>query len=226
MQISVRAVFLGFVSAASTLLFLLAPLRWKLFGAYGFCMSVFHYSEYLSIAWSNPSSLSTDSFILYHSVHYAVAAIASWFEYGIELYYFPWIKEHTELLYFGLLLCVSGEVLRKLAIITAHSNFNHVVQFTKVEGHELITHGVYRFMRHPSYVGWFWWSIGTQIILGNPICTLLYTAVSWRFFKDRIFVEEITLLNFFGDSYFVYQKRVPTGLPFINGYDKETNKFT
>ena len=30
--------------------------------------------------------------------------------------------------------------------------------------------------------------------------------------------EEITLLNFFGEDYLLYQKHVPTGLPFIYGY--------
>lgn len=73
-------------------------------------------------------------------------------------------------------------------------------------------------MRHPSYVGWFWWSIGTQIILFNPICIVLYILVSWKFFHDRIYLEEITLLNFFGKEYQDYQQTVPTGLPFISGY--------
>lgn len=38
------------------------------------------------------------------------------------------------------------------------------VQFTKAETHQLVTHGVYSIVRHPSYVGWFWWSVGTQVI--------------------------------------------------------------
>jgi len=46
---------------------------------------------------------------------------------------------------------------------TAKHNFNHVVQSEKSDNHELITHGVYNLCRHPSYVGWFYWSIGTQV---------------------------------------------------------------
>ena len=41
--------------------------------------------------------------------------------------------------------------------------------------------------------------------------------MSWRFFKDRIFEEEIYLLDFFGEDYVNYQNRVGTGLPFIYG---------
>ncbi|CAG2182503.1 unnamed protein product, partial [Oppiella nova] len=96
-------------------------------------------------------------------------------------------------------------------------------------GHVLVTHGIYAFCRHPSYVGWFYWSIGTQvshrfpdtyadIILMNPICCVGYAVMSWIFFRDRIYHEEITLLNFFGDEYLKYKQRVGTGLPFITGY--------
>lgn len=60
-----------------------------------------------------------------------------------------------------------------------------------------------------------------QIILFNPICIVLYAIVSWKFFHDRIFIEEITLLNFFGSKYYDYQQKVPTGIPFIKGYEIE-----
>lgn len=64
---------------------------------------------------------------------------------------------------FGFLMCLSGEVLRKLAMWTATTNFNHEVQSVRADDHILITHGVYQYMRHPSYVGWFIWSIGSQV---------------------------------------------------------------
>lgn len=31
--------------------------------------------------------------------------------------------------------------------------------------------------RHPSYMGWFWWSIGTQLLLCNPVVCLLSVHV-------------------------------------------------
>lgn len=60
-----------------------------------------------------------------------------------------------------------------------------------------------------------------QILLLNPFCIVAYTLASWRFFYERIMVEEITLLNFFGEDYYHYQKKVKTGLPFIEGYRVE-----
>ena len=118
----------------------------------------------------------------------------------------------------GLLVCLGGEGLRKLAMFTASSNFDHLIRTRREEQHTLVTTGIYGLCRHPSYVGWFYWSIGTQIILCNQLCCIAYTLVSCRFFYERIFEEEMTLLHFFGREYATYQSKVPTGLPFIEGY--------
>lgn len=58
-------------------------------------------------------------------------------------------------------------------------------------------------------------------MLCNPVCAMAYAIVSWKFFKFRIMDEEVALLNFFGEEYLDYQKRVGTGLPFISGYRAE-----
>lgn len=220
-QIAVRASFLGFIFALGLSATITAPTAWKPLGIYSAIMAFFHIGEFLGIAWSNPQSLSIESFILNHSVQYALAAVVSWIEFALELHFFPKLKEHYFCWIIGVVLCASGEIVRKLAMLTAKSNFNHLVQYVKSDEHILVTHGIYGLMRHPSYVGFFWWSIGTQIILANPICIVLYAGASWVFFNTRIYVEEITLLEFFGYQYHIYKKNVPTGLPFISGYDVE-----
>ena len=57
-----------------------------------------------------------------------------------------------------------------------------------------------------------------QLILVNPLCIPAYAVVSWMFFNSRIYIEEITLLNFFGQNYVDYQRKVPTGVPYVKGY--------
>ncbi|XP_063708224.1 protein-S-isoprenylcysteine O-methyltransferase [Culicoides brevitarsis] len=217
-QILWRAALLGFVFSTGFYVMLYASTQFKAFGIYGMFLAVFHYSEYLGIAFSNPSTLSVDSFILNHSLHYHIAAVSSWIEFGLESYFFPQMKEFSIIWIIGALICFSGEVLRKAAMITASQSFTHVVQFEKAQTHRLVTNGVFSLVRHPSYLGWFMWSIGTQLILANPVCIVIYAVASWKFFNDRIFMEEITLLNFFGEEYYQYQQKVPTGLPFIKGY--------
>lgn len=196
--------------------------KYKSFGIYLAFLTMFHFSEYLAISISHPQSLTLDSFMLNHSLQYEIAAISSWVEFFVEVYYFPDLKKFKTAWIVGAIICMSGEVLRKTAMLTAKKSFHHLVQFQQTEDHKLVTNGVYKFFRHPSYVGWFYWSIGTQIILANPICFVLYAIASWVFFKERIHMEEITLLNFFGQDYVQYQKTTSTGLPFIKGYSVDS----
>ncbi|CAB1329486.1 unnamed protein product [Coregonus sp. 'balchen'] len=161
--------------------------------------------KYLVTAIINPRSLSLDSFLLNHSVEYTVAAVSSW------------LKQLSWLSLVGLVMVLCGDFLRKSAMLTAGSNFNHIVQNEKAQSHVLVTDGVYAFFRHPSYVGWFYWSIGTQVMLCNPVCIAGYTMASWRFFRERIEEEELSLIHFFGEDYLEYKKKVGTGLPFISG---------
>lgn len=188
------------------------------FGLYAMSLAFFHQSEYVVTAIFNSHTLSVDSFLLNHSWEYGIAAISSWIEFWLEYYFFPGMKSFHFLSLIGLVLVIGGEALRKLSMFTAASNFTHHVQFRKRHGHTLVTHGVYALFRHPSYVGWFYWSVGTQLLLCNPICLVGYTLASWRFFEDRIIDEEELLIQFFGDEYVEYKRRVPTGIPFIKGF--------
>ena len=90
------------------------------------------------------------------------------------------------------------------------------------DGHRLVTYGVFSLVRHPSYVGWFYWSVGTQLVLCNPLCVVAYAAASYAFFKGRVEYEEWTLIRAYRQEYEDYQARVPTGLPFIRGYYYQT----
>ncbi|XP_050502924.1 protein-S-isoprenylcysteine O-methyltransferase isoform X2 [Diabrotica virgifera virgifera] len=220
-QIAVRAAFLGYVFALGIFVKLVVPSHIQIFGSYICVMSFFHFSEFIAIGLVQPKFVSTDSFVLNHSPQYIAAAVSSWVEFFVEYYFFPAISGMKQFYWvsnIGLGICVLGELLRKTAMLTAGSNFNHLVQCEKFSNHTLVTYGVYGWFRHPSYVGWFYWSIGTQILLLNPLCVPAYALASWLFFKTRIEIEEITLLNFFGQNYCDYQEKVWTGIPFIYGY--------
>lgn len=217
-QIAVRGCFLGTACGLGVMVSVLCSSSYHVFGWYMVVLTLFHYSEYITTAIGNPATLSLDSYLLNHSVAYGLAAVASWVEFFIERHFLPEMKTLWYLSTFGILVCLWGEIIRKAAMLTAKTNFNHIVQTERQKDHELVTWGAYSMFRHPSYVGWFWWSIGTQLILVNPICTIAYALASWSFFYERIYFEEITLIKFFGEKYLDYQKKVGTGLPFIRGY--------
>ncbi|XP_014908690.1 protein-S-isoprenylcysteine O-methyltransferase [Poecilia latipinna] len=215
-KVAVRACFLG-VTFGCGLIISFSDTTWTHFGWYMCSLSFFHYSEYLVTAVINPRSLSLDSFLLNHSLEYTLAAVSSWLEFTVEKLTVPELKHLTWVSLVGLVMVLCGEGLRKAAMLTAGSNFNHIVQNEKAQSHVLVTSGVYAYFRHPSYVGWFYWSIGTQVMLCNPVCILGYTIASWRFFRERIEEEELSLIHFFAEDYVEYKRKVPTGLPFISG---------
>lgn len=178
---------------------------YRFIGVYLVSLVFFHFSEYVTTSIFNAHTLSIDSFLINHSREYGIAAIVSWIEYTVEFYFFPQMKSIQIIGIVGTLMVVFGELLRKVAMFTAGSNFTHVVQYRKRDTHKLVTTGVYSLFRHPSYVGWFYWSIGTQVLLCNPICFIGYTFASWSFFNDRIFDEEETLIQFFKEDYSVQE---------------------
>ncbi|KAL2650613.1 hypothetical protein R1flu_018741 [Riccia fluitans] len=146
---------------------------------------------------------------------YLVALTFGLVEHTLESLYLPNCKTQSIVTNTGLGLVIVGELIRKLAILTAKQNFTHEITEDYSEDHHLVTHGIYRYVRHPSYLGFFLFAVGTQVLLCNPIATVGYIIVLWRFFRDRIEYEEYFLVEFFGEKYEEYQKKVPSGIPFV-----------
>jgi protein-S-isoprenylcysteine O-methyltransferase len=115
----------------------------------------------------------------------------------------------------GFAMLLVGQSIRTAAMITAGQSFHHLIQTSKKKNHILITHGIYSVFRHPSYVGFFYWSIGTQIFLGNLIHSILFTIVTWNFFQRRIPYEEESLCTYFPQEYPSYLARTWMGIPFL-----------
>ena len=198
-------------------------LQWSL---YVVCLATFHLMEFFTTALFNPESATYDSYLINHSVAYTVAALMSWTEFWIVYV----VSERFDLQYLsiprnlavpcGLGLVVFGQCMRSVAMWTAKHNFNHIVQERRKSNHRLVTAGVYRIFRHPSYVGFFYWSIGTQVLLGNPFCAVAYAIASWSFFNKRIPNEERYLCEtIFPKEYPAYMRRTFVGIPWIRGYD-------
>ncbi|KAL7096882.1 hypothetical protein ACP275_10G108500 [Erythranthe tilingii] len=179
-----------------------------------FAVFFFHCSEYiLAISVHGKNSVDLKSLLI--SQKYVFAMVCSLIEYLIEIYFFPEIKEHWLLSNTGLALVVVGEFIRKLAIITAGRSFTHLIKRFHEEHHVLVTKGVYKYIRHPSYCGFFVWSVGTQIMLCNPVSAVAFAVVVWNFFRTRIPYEEFYLRQFFGSEYEEYARRAASGIPFI-----------
>lgn len=200
-------------------------MAWQWSG-YASAVSMFHLSEYFTTALYNPTAASSDSFLVNHSTSYTAAALTSWTEFGLRFALAPQWNLPRPLVYFGLGMAVLAQMIRSLAMITAGESFNHLIQTYKKENHVLITHGIYSILRHPSYVGFYYWSIALQLLLGNAAHAILFSVVSWMFFKRRIPFEEESLCAHFPHEYPAYVARTWMGIPFLYSHltVKESDK--
>jgi protein-S-isoprenylcysteine O-methyltransferase len=175
-------------------------------------VAFFHLSEVLLVWAFNREELSWQSALF--SGSYVAMLVLTIVEFEVESRYAPWLKQPAVSIA-GLVLAVAGEALRKAAMVTARRAFTHEIAEHKRDGHVLVTTGVYRVIRHPGYLGWFLWAIGAQLVLCNPIATVLAAVFAWRFFAERIPYEEARLRRFFPGTYDAYRARTRTWIPFI-----------
>lgn len=223
--IALRAFCLGAAAAAALLATVLALLLtdsplWRA-AFFLLTLAAFHFLEFWVTARRNTPVATTDSFLLTANwPAYAIAHAAAFAECILVGVLFPtrgWGLAGTGrvCLALGLVLVVLGQAVRSAAMLHAGASFNHQIQWKKADAHVLVTGGVYGWLRHPSYFGFFYWGLGTQLVLGNVVCFFAYAAVLWYFFSRRIRIEEVKLVEFFKDDYVQYRKRVGTWMPFI-----------
>eukprot|EP01064_Diplonema_japonicum_P019098 TRINITY_DN277_c1_g3_i1.p1 TRINITY_DN277_c1_g3~~TRINITY_DN277_c1_g3_i1.p1 ORF type:complete len:320 (+),score=19.89 TRINITY_DN277_c1_g3_i1:82-960(+) len=186
----------------------------------GIC--VFHQGEFSCAALYRPRDLDAVAYLLPGlgaTMEYNIAIAIGVSEFVLQLYFTPKLKSG-----FGCVVPFAAGVcmvlfafVRIAAMAQCGSNFSHVIEHTHRSSHSLVTTGLYSVMRHPSYFGWFWWSVFSQLTLLNPFSTVAYSAVSYYFFSRRIPSEESLLADsdFFGDEYIKYRDSVPTYIPFI-----------
>ena len=207
--IAIRSFFLGLAFGLSLTLtfFLLQQPSNRLWRAPFFlaALSLFHFLEFYVTALYNPPAATTSAFLLtgngyaYNAAHTLALIECIFGNYVVPRYIsqrpylYPFVTlvpaergTRTAWLILGFALLVVGQATRTIAMAQAATNFTHLISFRKKESHVLVTDGVYRWLRHPAYFGFFWWGLGTQIVMGNAACFVGYAMVLWRFFKHRI----------------------------------------
>jgi protein-S-isoprenylcysteine O-methyltransferase Ste14 len=83
------------------------------------------------------------------------------------------------------------------------------------EQHRLVTHGVYRSVRHPMYAALLLYSVGQALVLPNWLAGPSYLVAFAVLFAFRVRAEERMMLEQFGDEYAAYMaqtKRLVPGL--------------
>ena len=79
--------------------------------------------------------------------------------------------------------------------------------------HELITGGVYKYMRHPMYSAHLLWAIAQIMILHNWIAGYSFLIAQIPFYVIRIKNEEAMMIEQFGADYEAYMKKTGRLIP-------------
>lgn len=211
----------GWLSTATTTEPSGAPFRFAIAAYVLFCSVLFHMSEFLVAARYRPHDTHPKAFMLYHSDAYMAAQLAALVEFVVEAWLVPdgwkWFQLSTSSVLVASFAVLVLYGVRISAMVTCGENFSLEIEESHRPDHRLVTNGIFAYLRHPAYFGWFWRTVFSQVILMNPMCFVAFTLVTWKFFKQRIPHEEALLSSddFFGETYTSYKKRTPTGIPFI-----------
>jgi protein-S-isoprenylcysteine O-methyltransferase Ste14 len=123
-----------------------------------------------------------------------------------------WTIDGDAVRYLGLALCIIGGVLRLAPLFVLGPRFSGLVAIQ--EGHELVTSGLYRVIRHPSYLGLllglFGWSLVFRSAIGVLVSLLMLPPL-----VARMNSEEALLESEFGQRYADYRRRTWRLLPLI-----------
>ena len=83
------------------------------------------------------------------------------------------------------------------------------------EGHQLITDGIYRKVRHPMYTAFWLWAVAQALLLPNWVAGFSGIVGFGILFFGRVAREEQMMLETFGDRYREYMARTHRVIPLI-----------
>jgi len=111
----------------------------------------------------------------------------------------------------GVALCVAGMAVMVWARQCLGRNWSQTVALK--QGHELVTSGPYRYVRHPMYAGGIVACIGSAIAAGGPWIFLL--IILGGLFLWRVGAEDRLMAQQFPDEFLQYKRRTKALIPFV-----------
>jgi protein-S-isoprenylcysteine O-methyltransferase Ste14 len=112
-----------------------------------------------------------------------------------------WTLDGDTIRWLGVALFAAGGALRLWPVFVLGHRFSGLVAIQP--GHALVTIGIYRVIRHPSYLGLLVNSLGWVLVFRSGVGVLL-TALLIPPLLARIRAEEALLRTQFGDEYDAY----------------------
>lgn len=146
----------------------------------------------------------------------AVAVGVVWTFYRV-----PFLSPIVEGQYLANIVLVTLAILLEVgAIWFAHSAVKELgkqfaLQARLIEGHELITTGVYSIVRHPIYTAFFAMTLATGLIVSHWIALAVAACLFIIGTQIRTASEDRLLSDEFGDEFRSWKEEVPALVPFL-----------
>ena len=144
----------------------------------------------MTVVWLSAMALTVWDFMVIQSLIYRFGAIS----------------------FIGTLCFTVGVAIRLVARRTLGGRFAH--RLARAEGHTLVKHGVYSYVRHPAYLGSNFVDSGIPLLL-NSLLGFLLMQLLVPLLLRRIRIEERILIEEFGDEYSEYMRTTKKLIPFI-----------
>lgn len=143
-----------------------------------------------------------------------LTVMASLFAGVLDLFHLPALVPRTMAMSLaGLAALATGAGIRFVAIRTLDRHFSYELRVK--EGHELVQRGIYRVLRHPSYLGLILICVGGALTLQSVLGALLGALLMGAVVVWRITTEERMLRDAFGPRYDEYAERSWRIVPYV-----------
>ena len=109
-------------------------------------------------------------------------------------------------------LALLGLAVALWARVNLARNWSREPEFK--QGHELITTGPYRYVRHPIYSGMMLMVLGTALFTARVVLLGVWAALFFIFWH-RSRLEEALLTEHFPEQYPAYKQRTKALIPFL-----------
>jgi len=124
---------------------------------------------------------------------------------------FPFLFQFPFIFYMRILGLIFTSIGYFIFICSVVVRGRYAVSWAMPENQRLVTSGPYRYVRHPSYLGYFLMFFGLFFLWPNLFTLLPIVAIPGYF---RVtFEEERLLVQRFGDRYVEYQKQTGRFIP-------------
>jgi protein-S-isoprenylcysteine O-methyltransferase Ste14 len=112
------------------------------------------------------------------------------------------LQHATSIYYLGISLICIGLIIRWIAILKLKKSFTVNVSVTKNQS--IVQSGIYKHIRHPSYLGSLLSFCGLAIVFNNWLTFVIIFIPIFSSFLYRIHIEEKLLSQVFGTQYTQY----------------------